>query len=125
MKTNPCKTCNSPYHTAMYHKRLALQTKTTLKATKPMNKTGKVAKKTAQAVAKWKKTIEPNSRGYYTCYLCGKEVDYLMAEHRESKARRPDLRTEPDNLEPVCAPCNASKGSLSASEFKNNHANNR
>lgn len=68
-------------------------------------------RQTANAVAKWKKTQKPNHQGYYTCYLCGRQVAYLMAEHTKSKVRHPNLRTDPNNLKPVCADCNERKGS--------------
>lgn len=76
-----------------------------------LNQVGKQGKRTAAAVAKWKRTQTPNERGNYVCYICKREVPYLMAEHVKSKARRPDLRTDPDNLKPTCAECNRAKGS--------------
>jgi len=81
------------------------------KPPKPINKVGKQGKKTASAVAKWKKTQKPNHEGYYTCYLCGKWVPYLEAEHKLSKARHPESRTDPNNLAPVCSECNEKKRS--------------
>jgi hypothetical protein len=42
-----------------------------------------------------------------------------MAEHDKSKARRPDLRTDPNNFgNPVCDDCNEKKGSMSADEYR-------
>lgn len=79
-----------------------------------MREIGKQGKKTAAAVAKWKRNQQPNHQGYYICYLCGKWITYLMAEHVKSKARRPDLRTNPDNFQPVCESCNEKKGSKNA-----------
>lgn len=114
MKTNPCKTCGSTYHTAFTcptTPKATLQTKTRLIATKPLNKIGRQGKRTSAAVAKWKRHQKPNHQGRHTCYLCGKETDYLMAEHVNSKARRPDLRTDLNNLQPACADCNEKKGS--------------
>jgi len=86
------------------------------KPTKPMNRVGKVAKKTNKAVANWKKTIEPNHQGYYECYMCLKWIDYLEAEHVNSKVRRPDQRTDPNNLKPTCSECNAKKGSKNGTD---------
>lgn len=82
-----------------------------LTTTKPMNKVGKVAKRTNAAVAKWKKTQPSNHQGYWQCYVCLKWVPYLMAEHVKSKVRHPELRTDHMNLKPVCAECNEIKGS--------------
>lgn len=81
-----------------------------------MRTVGSQGKKTANAVAKWKRTRKPNHEGYYVCYICGKWVTYLMAEHVESKARNPARRTDPTNLKPVCTECNQKKGSKSILE---------
>lgn len=78
-----------------------------------MNQVGKVQKRTAAAVAKWKRIQKPNHEGYYQCYLCLKMIDYLEAEHVQSKVRRPDLRTDAGNLRPCCSECNRNKGSKS------------
>ncbi len=102
LKTNPCKQCGSVWHTAW---------QCPLLPRKAMNKTGSVQKKTAQAVANWKKTQKPNHQGYYQCYICGRWIPYLEAEHVKSKVRHPELRTDMDNLRPVCDPCNEKKGS--------------
>lgn len=78
---------------------------------KPMNKIGNVQKKTSVAVTSWKKTQPSNHQGYWECYICHKMIDYLIAEHVNSKVRHPDLRTDTDNLRPVCNSCNQEKGS--------------
>jgi 5-methylcytosine-specific restriction endonuclease McrA len=90
-----------------------MKTTTPLKTTKPMKQVGKVQKRTAAAVAKWKRTQQPNHEGYYECYICHVRIPYLMAEHVKSKVRRPDLRTDPANFKPTCADCNRKKGSQS------------
>lgn len=74
---------------------------------------GKVQTATNKAVAEWKANQKPNHEGYYQCYICGRWVDYLMAEHVKSKARSPESRTDHNNLKPVCARCNKAKGSKS------------
>ena len=74
-------------------------------------KIGKQGRHTANAVEAWKRKQKPNIRGNYVCYICFKEVPYLMAEHVMSKARHPELRTDHNNLQPVCAECNEAKGS--------------
>lgn len=81
------------------------------KPPKPIAKIGKQGRKTAAAVAKWKKTQKPNHEGYYVCYMCGKWVEYLEAEHVKSKARHPELRTDPSNFKPTCDECNNKKRS--------------
>lgn len=82
-----------------------------LSARKPLAAIGKQGKRTAAAVAKWKRTQEPNHEGYFECYICHKWITYLEAEHVKSKARNPKLRTDPNNLKPTCDPCNSKKGS--------------
>lgn len=79
-----------------------------------MNSLGKQGRKTANAVARWKRKQKPNHQGYYVCYLCNTWVTYLMAEHVKSKARHPELREVEDNFKPVCAPCNKDKASKDA-----------
>lgn len=86
------------------------------RSTKPIPKVGKVQKQTQSAVEKWKRTQKPNHQGYYTCYISGRLVPYLMAEHPYSKARHPDIRTT-QVFEPVCAEINKLKGSLDISDF--------
>lgn len=79
----------------------------------PLRPIGNQGKRTARAVAKWKRLQKPNHQGYYQCYICGRWVDYLMAEHVKSKAQHPESRTDPSNFQPVCADCNRKKGSKS------------
>lgn len=105
-EANKCKHCGRQGHTAF-----TCKPRKGLKTTKPMNKIGKVAKRTNAAVAKWKASQKPNHQGYYTCYMCGAWVDYLMAEHTKSKARHPEFRTDITKLKPTCDPCNRAKGS--------------
>lgn len=110
MTPKPCKRCGSEWHTLWkcpYRERPFV----VLKTRKPMNKIGKVQKQTAAAVAKWKKNTPPNHQGYWVCYICGRWIDYLEAEHTKSKARHPELRTNAEYFRPVCDPCNSEKGS--------------
>lgn len=83
---------------------------------KPMNKVGKQGKKTANYVAQWKLTQKPNHQGFYTCYISGRQVPYLCAEHPYSKVRHPELRTNQD-LEPVSVEINKLKGSMDIADF--------
>lgn len=82
-----------------------------LVASKPLAKIGKQGKRTAAAVAKWKRIMNDGDDAYYTCYMCYRSVPYLMAEHVKSKARHPELRTDLTNLKPTCDQCNKKKGS--------------
>lgn len=81
------------------------------KPRKAITKVGKQGKNTAAAVEKWKRTQKPNDQGYYICYICGKWITYLRAEHKLSKARHPSERTNPHNFAPVCDECNDEKRS--------------
>ena len=81
-----------------------------------LSQIGKQGQKTAAYVERWKRKQQPNHQGYYTCYISGKRIDYLMAEHPYSKARHPDKRTN-QKLEPVSAEMNALKGSMDITDF--------
>ena len=81
------------------------------KPPKAIRKVGKQGKKTAAAVDKWKRKQKPNHQGYYVCYICGKWIEYLTAEHMLSKARHPSERDNPDNFAVVCHDCNREKAS--------------
>ena len=109
-----CKDCGRSivvYSTAQTRCPKCQQARSKAKAPKPIPPIGKQGKRTATVVAKWKKTQKPNDQGYYICYLCGKWITYLEAEHKLSKARHPDKRTDPTNFAPVCSQCNEEKRS--------------
>lgn len=108
VRTKPCKYCESDRHTSL---QCFQRPKKPINKRKPLKKIGKVGKKTASAVAKWKRTQKPNHEGYFECYICGKWITYLEAEHVKSKARHPGLRTDPNNLKPTCDECNEKKRS--------------
>lgn len=108
LRTNPCKQCGSEWHTKFKCPYLPKQTLVTRTG---LNKIGRVGKETAKAVAKWKRTQQPNHQGYYECYICHKWIPYLMAEHTKSRARHPEFRTDTTKMKPVCDECNAKKGS--------------
>ena len=69
------------------------------------------------------KNNPPDAYGYYTCYLnlegCWKkmEVSQMQVEHVHSKARRPDLRHNQENMKPACPNCNEKKRSKSLDEL--------
>lgn len=81
------------------------------RATKPIKQVGRKGKEIAKAVKDWKKTQPANHEGYWECYMCRRWIPYLTAEHVKSKARHPDLRTDPANLKPTCDDCNRTKAS--------------
>jgi len=93
------------------------QRKPMKRATKPMNKTGRVTKETNAATARWKKTQPANHEGYWTCHYCLKWTKEPVVEHMESKTRRQDLRTVESNFTIACSDCNGKKLSKSHDEF--------
>lgn len=115
MKEPKCTHCGELGHYQSFcrkkpRKPLPRQTKP-ITVTKLPNKIGKQGKRTASAVAKWKRTQKPNDAGYFECYMCHRWLTYLTAEHVKSKARHPDLRADPTNFAPTCDDCNRRKGS--------------
>jgi hypothetical protein len=108
MKAAVCSTCGGNHYATFCYK---TPHKPLKQATKPINKVGKVTKKTNAAVSQWKRKQKPNHQGYWICYICGKWIDYLEAEHAQSKVRHPELRADQNNLKPVCSDCNEKKGS--------------
>jgi 5-methylcytosine-specific restriction endonuclease McrA len=109
-----CKWCHTLAHTSFYCRFKPRKPIPTYTRLRPV---GKVGKKTAAAVAKWKRTQERNHEGYYECYMCGAWVTYLEAEHVKGKARHPELRTDPENLKPTCSDCNEKKRSKDLEEM--------
>lgn len=106
-KVKPCKHCGAVSHFSFQ----CFKVRKPIKTYKLPNKIGNAGRKTANAVAKWKRTQKPNHEGYYECYMCNKWVTYLEAEHVKSKARHPESRTDPSNFKPTCDDCNDKKRS--------------
>lgn len=82
------------------------------------------AKRQATSTA-WFKLNPPDEFGRWECYLqisdrCPRwvTIETLNIEHVLSKARRPDLKHDLNNLRPACGYCNELKQSLSAEEAK-------
>lgn len=132
-KQKPCTYCTEYGHTAWKCPRKTLDkvkagTYKGLKISsslggqrKPMKRTkmkpiGKVGKAIRDYVDEWKATQKPGPNGMYTCYISGRQIPYLMAEHPYSKVRHPELRTN-QKLEPVAAEINKLKGSLDITDF--------
>lgn len=101
-RVKPCKGCGSEWHSKWNCPFIPR---------KGLAKVGRQGRRTAKAVTKWKRKQQANHQGYFVCYMCGKWITYLEAEHVKSKARRPDQRTNQKNFKPVCEDCNAKKGS--------------
>ena len=114
----PCSNCASVYHTAF---NCPVRGRTPLKTTKPMqarrriNRSGKVSRAWIQARRQW----IAQHPGPWECFYCLVPLTEpeLTLDHYLSRARRPDLRYDHDNIVPCCAPCNYRKGSLSGDEY--------
>lgn len=119
----PCKECGKLGHSAFscpFKARKPLQTKTQLKAKKPMKKIGNVTKKWLAVRQEWLKNNPPDHLGNYECHYCGIAVRYeeVTLDHYLSRGRHPELRYVLSNLVPCCAPCNTDKSSLDGDEYK-------
>lgn len=116
LKHNKCKLCGSQWHTAWLCK---------LKSKKPMRQEAvKTKAKRTEVRVLWFDLNPPDEYGRWQCYLriAPNCYGYLTREtvdleHVDSKARRPDLKFDVQNLKPACPPCNQLKGSRSAEEF--------
>lgn len=86
-----------------------------------MRQQGKVGREWARVRAKW---LRDHPKEWYYCALrispqCPGAVrrEEVTLDHIISRSRRPDLRFDPDNLQPACNPCNMLKGSRSMDEL--------
>lgn len=66
----------------------------------------------------WFKMNPPDGKGEWECYLqiadnCPRKMayQYLTLEHVMPKVKAPELKFDPKNIRPSCAPCNRVKGS--------------
>lgn len=116
IKPKPCSECNSIWHSKGYHK-----PKKTLR-----KEAVKTKHKRQSTTTKWFKANPPDELGYWYCYipqhpLCPKRLttETINLEHDLSKARRPDLKHDIDNIFPACGFDNKAKGSKSAEEYMN------
>jgi 5-methylcytosine-specific restriction endonuclease McrA len=80
-----------------------------------MRQIGKVGKEWAKARRQW---FKDHPGEYFYCSLrISKQCpgatrrEETTLDHIISRSRRPDLRFDPDNLQPACQWCNAEKGS--------------
>lgn len=131
-----CKWCKSPLHTAFYCfkkprkeivrvSRRSLSTSFKVKKQKAINKIGPRARQWNKTSKLWKQTNPPDSRGFWYCRVGGaaltdkKDVEALRLNicHIESRARRPDLAFNLDNLFAGCPLHNKEQGSRSLKEY--------
>jgi hypothetical protein len=113
VKARKCTNCGSEWH---YKYQCPLLPKKRIITRVLPKKLGRAGKETNSAVAKWKRTQKPDHQGYYTCYISGAKITYLMAEHPYSKVKHPELRAT-QKFEPVSAEINKLKGSMDIDEF--------
>lgn len=76
-----------------------------------MRQLGKVGKEWLKVRKAWLELHPPNHQGYWVCANCGKWVGSVEVDHILSRSRRPDLRFDLTNLQPLCHRCNERKGS--------------
>ena len=94
------------------------------KPKKPLRKEAvKTRAKRLDTRTEWMVNNPSDEWGWWYCYLdispqCMKRMNIqtLVLEHVESKARHPERKYDPANLRPACDPCNELKGSRSADE---------
>lgn len=110
---SPCRLCERQGHNAF---NCPSKPRASLNTKKPMKRRGSHATKWALTRKKW---LKENDATEYECYYCSTVIsrDELTLDHKESRARHPELRYVLSNLVPCCAPCNEEKGSLSIEEF--------
>jgi 5-methylcytosine-specific restriction endonuclease McrA len=78
-----------------------------------MKNAGKIGKEWIKVRKQWLKDNPPNHQNYYVCAICAKwvEAENIEVDHILSRSRRPDLRFDHANLQPLCHRCNTKKGS--------------
>lgn len=83
------------------------------RSTKPIKKLGKKGVKWLSFRKKWLKNHPPNHQGYYTCYICLRQIpaEEITLDHVIPRSRRPDLVFDENNVRPACGQCNTDKGS--------------
>lgn len=82
-----------------------------------MKQIGKKGKEWLKIRRQWIKDNPPSFEGFYTCYLCNKEIpaDELTLDHVVSRGRGGSSRYE--NLNPAHYICNTSKGSQGLDKY--------
>ena len=122
IKSNPCKTCQSTWHTKAFCPQNRTPLKQSTKRIKPMS--DKTRAKSQVRDQAWFEQNPPNERGIWFCYLnISKRCEFkltrstIQLEHVSAKVRAPELKYDITNLMPSCAPCNSLKQSLSIKEL--------
>ena len=84
-----------------------------LKAKKPINKRGKVYNHWVAFKIQWLHDNPPDYKGEYKCGICKRVVHKLEVtlDHKIPRSRAPELRFDPDNIQPAHYECNSLKGS--------------
>lgn len=132
----PCKFCGSLKHTGFNCQKRErkpmnkvsqkrLDNPPPQKTRKPMNKSGKSAKKHTATSSLWKKLNPPDHSGYWYCLIGGAALSdkqdsgvlQINVCHKLSKARRKDLQEDQNNLFPGCQAHNKEQGSRSLEEY--------
>lgn len=132
----PCKWCQSPLHTQFYCfkkprkaivriPRRDIDEPRPKKKNKPLNKIGPRARKWNETSKLWKQANPPDSNGFWYCRVGGSaltdkrdiEAFRLNICHDQSRARRPDMAFDLENLFPGCQKHNKEQGSLSLEEY--------
>jgi hypothetical protein len=114
IKPKPCKTCQSPYHSAMWHKpRKPIAVKTPLPRPTKRIKQQSDKEKEYQV---WKETVARPyliERDGNKCACCKRPAysnEKLDIEHTKGKGSHPELKRELTNLRLYCRfPCHANK----------------
>lgn len=122
IKSNPCKTCQSTWHTKAFCPQNRTPLKQSTKRIKPMS--DKTRAKSRVRDQAWFEQNPPDTAGLWQCYLrihpkCPRLLNRqdLLLEHVQSKVRRPELKFAVDNLRPACGYCNKLKGSQSIDDL--------
>jgi len=131
-----CKWCGSDLHTQFYCfkkprkeivrvSRRRLENPPEKKKYKPLNSVGPRARKWNETSKQWKIANPPDANGFWYCRVGGsaltdkRNVDALRLNlcHDLSRARRPDLAFDLNNIFPGCQRHNKEQGSRSLEEY--------
>lgn len=99
LKNNPCKVCNSPFHTGWVHKE-----RKPLKAKKPMKKFGK-------QTTRYNEFRDKVARPYLIatfgnkCAHCERADLSLDVDHIKKRGSHPELKYDLNNLQLMCRRC--------------------
>lgn len=113
----PCKFCGGLGHLAFGCRKRPKKPLKTKKRMKPLGKIGK-------ALAKQSEDFKTELKPPYLCFYCQYlgidyplEIEFVNAEHTQSKARHPAMRFVKEGLAISCPGHNEQKGSMDIEEF--------